>query len=93
MRAFLAKRNVKSKIKARQDSLKQKSQDSVSYEPTDQEPAAMSGNDIIEDQDEGNDNETAIVNDEETEEPAVNDEENENVDLGEGDEVEIEEEE
>lgn len=93
MRAFLAKRNVKGKIKARQESLRQKSQDSFSYEPSGEEPAAVTGNDFIEDDNHGDDNETAIVNDDYTEEPAGNDEGNENNDVDEENEIEEEEEE
>lgn len=65
MRAFLAKRNFKGKMQARQASLRQKSQDSVDAEPT--QPAA-SGNDerVVEgveeeeeaEGEEGDDNET-----------------------------------
>lgn len=59
MRAFLAKRNVKGKIVARQASLRQQSMDS---------DAGVTGNDEIESRDqggeEGDDNETAVVHDE-----------------------------
>ncbi|KAG8258536.1 Myosin-IIIa [Homalodisca vitripennis] len=99
MRAFLAKRNFKGKMKARQSSLKHKSVD----EPGD-EPAGASGNNdeieepvnepVVEEEGEfeddetidgygveGNDNETAIINDDE----------GENEEVEEGAEVEEEE--
>lgn len=60
MRAFLAKRNVKGKIVARQASLRQQSMDSAQGD--------SAGNDEIESRDqggeEGNDNETAVVHNE-----------------------------
>lgn len=63
MRAFLAKRNVKGKIVARQASLRQQSMDSAQGDS-----AGVTGNDEIESRDqggeEGDDNETAVVHDE-----------------------------
>lgn len=64
MRAFLAKRNVKGKIVARQASLRQQSMDSAQGDS-----AGVTGNDEIESRDQGgeeggDDNETAVVHDE-----------------------------